>query len=77
MATLAKPNLPRFDVEIFQNEYLADGAREVNAIVTVTATGGGTSGGGGGGGRAAAGPPPARPPPPPRRPAGGELEGVV
>ncbi|MER7706079.1 VWA domain-containing protein [Kitasatospora sp. NPDC097605] len=45
MATLAKPNLPRFDVEIFQNEYLADGAREVNAIVTVTATGGGTSGG--------------------------------
>ncbi|MBP0449888.1 MULTISPECIES: VWA domain-containing protein [unclassified Kitasatospora] len=45
MATLAKPNLPRFDVEIFQNEFLADGAREVNAIVTVTATGGGTSGG--------------------------------
>ncbi|WP_406204142.1 VWA domain-containing protein [Kitasatospora sp. NBC_01560] len=45
MATLAKPNLPRFDVDIFQNEYLADGAREVNAIVTVTATGGGTSGG--------------------------------
>ncbi|MEU4119364.1 VWA domain-containing protein [Kitasatospora sp. NPDC028055] len=45
MATLAKPNLPRFDVEIFQNEYLADGAREVNAIVTVTSTGGGTSGG--------------------------------
>lgn len=45
MATLAKPNLPRFDVEIFQNEYLADGSREVNAIVTVTATGGGTSGG--------------------------------
>ena len=40
MATLAKPNLPRFDVEIFQNEYLADGA-----IVTVTSTGGGTSGG--------------------------------
>ncbi|MEV7779939.1 VWA domain-containing protein [Kitasatospora sp. NPDC088351] len=45
MATLAKPNLPRFDVDIFQNEFLADGAREVNAIVTVTATGGGTSGG--------------------------------
>ncbi|AUY49528.1 VWA domain-containing protein [Streptomyces sp. CB01881] len=45
MATLAKPNLPRFDVEIFQNEFLADGAREVNAVVTVTATGGGTSGG--------------------------------
>ncbi|WP_329498623.1 VWA domain-containing protein [Kitasatospora herbaricolor] len=45
MASLAKSNLPRFDVDIFQNEYLADGAREVNAIVTVTATGGGTSGG--------------------------------
>ena len=45
MATLAKSNLPRFDVDIFQNEFLADGAREVNAIVTVTATGGGTSGG--------------------------------
>jgi hypothetical protein len=26
-----------FTVEIFQNEYLAEGAREVNAIVTVTA----------------------------------------
>ncbi|MGA5822413.1 vWA domain-containing protein [Kitasatospora sp. NPDC094028] len=45
MATLAKPNLPKFDVEIFQNECLAEGAREVNAIVTVTSTGGGTSGG--------------------------------
>ncbi|MGW4892331.1 VWA domain-containing protein [Kitasatospora sp. NPDC004240] len=45
MATLAKPNLPRFDVDIFQNEYLAAGGREVNAIVTVTATGGGTTGG--------------------------------
>lgn len=45
MATLAKPNLPRFDVDVFQNEYLAAGAREVNAIVTVTATGGGTTGG--------------------------------
>ncbi|MFI6445116.1 VWA domain-containing protein [Kitasatospora sp. NPDC050543] len=45
MASLAKSNLPRFDVDIFQNEYLADGAREVNAIVTVTSTGGGTSGG--------------------------------
>ncbi|WP_030266215.1 vWA domain-containing protein [Streptomyces sp. NRRL B-24484] len=45
MASLSKPNAPRFDVDIFQNEYLAEGAREVNAIVTVTATGGGTSGG--------------------------------
>ncbi|MFJ1704154.1 VWA domain-containing protein [Kitasatospora sp. NPDC088346] len=45
MASLSRPSAPRFDVEIFQNEYLAEGAREVNAIVTVTATGGGTSGG--------------------------------
>ncbi|WP_441249895.1 VWA domain-containing protein [Kitasatospora sp. McL0602] len=30
---------PSFAVDIFQNEYLADGAREVNAIVTVSATG--------------------------------------
>ncbi|MER8185369.1 VWA domain-containing protein [Kitasatospora sp. NPDC094015] len=45
MASLSRPTAPRFDVEIFQNEYLAEGAREVNAIVTVTATGGGTSGG--------------------------------
>jgi hypothetical protein len=35
--------MPQFAVDIFQNEYLAQGAREVNAIVTVTATGGGTS----------------------------------
>ncbi|KDN82754.1 vWA domain-containing protein [Kitasatospora cheerisanensis] len=45
MASLSKPGAPRFDVDVFQNEYLAQGAREVNAIVTVTATGGGTSGG--------------------------------
>ncbi|WP_371499733.1 VWA domain-containing protein [Kitasatospora sp. NBC_00374] len=45
MASLSRPTAPRFDVEIFQNEYLAEGAQEVNAIVTVTATGGGTSGG--------------------------------
>jgi len=44
MAFLSKSH-PRFSVDIFQNEYLAEGAREVNAIVTVTATGGGTSGG--------------------------------
>jgi hypothetical protein len=30
-----------FTAETYQNEYLADGAAEVNAIVTVTATGGG------------------------------------
>jgi hypothetical protein len=45
MASLTKSNLPRFTTDIFQNEYLAEGAREVNAIVTVTATGGGTTGG--------------------------------
>ncbi|MFB7664464.1 VWA domain-containing protein [Kitasatospora sp. NPDC056138] len=44
MATLSDSH-PGFSVDIFQNEYLADGAREVNAIVTVTATGGGTAGG--------------------------------
>jgi von Willebrand factor type A C-terminal domain/von Willebrand factor type A domain len=30
---------PAFAVEVFQNEYLPEGGREVNAIVTVTATG--------------------------------------
>jgi len=30
---------PDFRVDIFQNEYLSEGAREVNAIVTVTASG--------------------------------------
>ncbi|BAJ31241.1 MULTISPECIES: VWA domain-containing protein [Kitasatospora] len=45
MASLSKPDAPRFDVDVFQNEYLAQGSQEVNAIVTVTATGGGTSGG--------------------------------
>src|SRR4051812_37514765 len=29
-----------FTAEVFQNEYLAEGATDVNAIVTVTATGG-------------------------------------
>jgi hypothetical protein len=33
-----------FTAESFQNEYLAEGATEVNAIVTVTATGGGSRG---------------------------------
>ncbi|WP_035794101.1 vWA domain-containing protein [Kitasatospora mediocidica] len=45
MAKLSKSNPPQFTTDIFQNEYLADGAREVNAIVTVTSTGGGTTGG--------------------------------
>ena len=30
---------PEFTIEIFQNEYLPAGARQVNAVVTVTATG--------------------------------------
>lgn len=30
---------PDFTVDVFQNEYLPDGAREVNAIVTVTSAG--------------------------------------
>jgi len=35
---------PDFTVDIFQNEYLPDGAREVNAIVTVTSAGSVTDG---------------------------------
>ncbi|MEZ0065775.1 hypothetical protein ABIA32_001775 [Streptacidiphilus sp. MAP12-20] len=42
MARLTKSNFPQFSVDIFQNTYLAQGASEVNAIVTVTSTGGGT-----------------------------------
>ncbi|MFM9370211.1 vWA domain-containing protein [Streptomyces sp. Da 82-17] len=45
MADFAKSNVPSFAVEVYQNEYLPDGGREVNAIVTVTSTGGGASGG--------------------------------
>ncbi|MGA5702301.1 vWA domain-containing protein [Peterkaempfera bronchialis] len=45
MAKLTKSNLPSFTVDIFQNAYLSEGAREVNAIVQVISTGGGTSGG--------------------------------
>ncbi|WP_405645107.1 vWA domain-containing protein [Streptomyces uncialis] len=44
MANFSKPSGPRFSVEVYQNEYLPEGGREVNAIVTVTATGGGTVG---------------------------------
>jgi hypothetical protein len=46
MANFSKSNVPQFRVDVYQNEYLAGGAREVNAIVTVTSTGGGTTGGG-------------------------------
>jgi hypothetical protein len=44
MANFAKSNVPQFSVDVYQNEYLPEGGREVNAIVTVTATGGGTVG---------------------------------
>ncbi|MFI1762334.1 VWA domain-containing protein [Streptomyces sp. NPDC020800] len=44
MANFSKPNVPQFSVDVYQNAYLPDGGREVNAIVTVTATGGGTIG---------------------------------
>ncbi|MEU8349894.1 VWA domain-containing protein [Streptomyces sp. NPDC048845] len=44
MANFSKSDVPRFAVEVHQNEFLPAGGREVNAIVTVTATGGGTTG---------------------------------
>ncbi|WP_225821389.1 vWA domain-containing protein [Streptomyces naphthomycinicus] len=44
MANFAKSNVPQFSVDVYQNEYLPEGGSEVNAIVTVTATGGGTIG---------------------------------
>ncbi|WP_330457891.1 VWA domain-containing protein [Streptomyces sp. NBC_00820] len=46
MANFAKSNAPQFSMDVYQNEYLPEGGREVNAIVTVTATGGGTVGSG-------------------------------
>ncbi|KOU67293.1 von Willebrand factor A [Streptomyces sp. MMG1533] len=44
MANFSKSNVPQFSVDVYQNEYLPEDGREVNAIVTVTATGGGTIG---------------------------------
>ncbi|MFG2356110.1 VWA domain-containing protein [Streptomyces sp. NPDC048521] len=44
MANFAKSNVPQFSVDVYQNAYLPEGGREVDAIVTVTATGGGTVG---------------------------------
>ncbi|WP_416974338.1 vWA domain-containing protein [Streptomyces sp. 4F14] len=44
MANFSKSNVPQFAVDVYQNEYLSEGGREVNAIVTVTSTGGGTIG---------------------------------
>ncbi|MFE7857269.1 VWA domain-containing protein [Streptomyces sp. NPDC057403] len=49
MANFSKSNVPQFSMDVYQNEYLPEGGREVNAIVTVTATGGGTVGGAVGG----------------------------
>ncbi|MFI6354982.1 VWA domain-containing protein [Streptomyces sp. NPDC050743] len=45
MANFAKSHVPQFSMDVYQNEYLPEGGREVNAIVTVTSTGGGTVGG--------------------------------
>ncbi|GGY19913.1 vWA domain-containing protein [Streptomyces tanashiensis] len=45
MANFSKPTAPRFSVDVYQNEFLPEGGRDVSAIVTVTSTGGGTSGG--------------------------------
>ncbi|MQY32447.1 hypothetical protein SRB17_03960 [Streptomyces sp. RB17] len=44
MAIFAKSHVPQFSMDVYQNEYLPEGGREVNAIVTVTSTGGGTAG---------------------------------
>ncbi|MFE4663872.1 VWA domain-containing protein [Streptomyces sp. NPDC056716] len=44
MANFSKSNVPQFSMDVYQNEYLPEGGREVNAIVTVSATGGGTVG---------------------------------
>jgi hypothetical protein len=44
MANFSKSDVPRFSVDVYQNEYLPEGGREVNAIVTVSVTGGGTIG---------------------------------
>ncbi|MFB6673979.1 VWA domain-containing protein [Streptomyces sp. NPDC056390] len=41
MAKFSKPSVPQFSVDVYQNEFLPEGGREVNAIVTVTSTGGG------------------------------------
>ncbi|MEU3447181.1 VWA domain-containing protein [Streptomyces thermolilacinus] len=45
MANFSKSSVPRFSVEVYQNAYLPEGGYEMNAVVTVTATGGGTTGG--------------------------------
>ncbi|MGW0467695.1 VWA domain-containing protein [Streptomyces sp. NPDC003027] len=45
MANFSKSTVPQFSVDVYQNEFLPEGGRDVSAIVTVTSTGGGTSGG--------------------------------
>ncbi|WP_086830465.1 VWA domain-containing protein [Streptomyces sp. NRRL B-24572] len=45
MANFSKPTVPQFSVDVYQNEFLPEGGRDVSAIVTVTSTGGGTTGG--------------------------------
>ncbi|WP_030685100.1 VWA domain-containing protein [Streptomyces globisporus] len=57
MANFSKSTVPQFSVDVYQNEFLPEGGRDVSAIVTVTSTGGGTGGGFAGfaGGPAAAG----------------------
>lgn len=49
MAGFDKPKAPAFSAEVFQNEFLPEGAGEVNAVVTVTATGVGSTNGPAGG----------------------------
>ncbi|MFJ3905724.1 VWA domain-containing protein [Streptomyces sp. NPDC090025] len=49
MANFAKPTGPQFSVDVYQNEFLPEGGRDVNAIVTVTATGAATGSGAGSG----------------------------
>ncbi|MCH0564956.1 VWA domain-containing protein [Streptomyces sp. MUM 2J] len=44
MANFSKPDVPQFSVDVYQNEYLPEGGHQVDAVVTVTATGGGTIG---------------------------------
>ncbi|MEU5581372.1 VWA domain-containing protein [Streptomyces huasconensis] len=44
MAIFSKSNVPQFSVDVYQNEFLPEGGREVHAIATVTSTGGGTIG---------------------------------
>ncbi|MEU8622983.1 VWA domain-containing protein [Streptomyces sp. NPDC048623] len=45
MANFSKPTGPQFSVDVYQNEFLPEGGRDVNAIVTVTASGGGSAAG--------------------------------